>query len=172
MRSIRGGTRKGIVLLSAMALLAIYPGVSTGNTGPDSVESALRLSRERVEAINNTNDVPKVTQNLIPGALEARNLAITKFKATDDPAPYSRPEYAVVWSGKNNIGDMSGNDWMRFVGQGAISPTGIEHVGTKQWLGGLDAMVVVDVRKNNVDGSPNLDYGKVVNFVTVPPPFG
>ena len=172
MRSIRGGTRKGIVLLGAVALLAIYPGVSTGNAGPDSVESALRLSRERVEAINNTNDVPRVTQNLIPGALEARNLAIAKFKAADAPAAYSKPEYAVVWAGKNNIGDMSGNDWMRFVNQGSISPSGLQHVGTKQWLGGLDAMVVVDVRRNDVDGKPNQEYGKVVNFVQVPPPFG
>ncbi len=172
MRSVRGGTRKGIVVLGAIALLAVYPGVSTGNSGPDSVESALRLSRERVEAINNTNDVPRVTQNLIPGALEARNLAISEFKAADAPAPYSKPEYAVVWAGKNNIGDMSGNDWMRFVNQGSISPTGLIHVGTKQWLGGLDAMVVVDVRRNNVDGTPNHDYGKVVNFVQVPPPFG
>jgi hypothetical protein len=172
MRSFKGGTRKGIVVLSALALLAVYPGVSTGSEGPDSVESALKLSRERVEAINNTNDVPKVTQNLIPGVLEARNLAITQFKAAEDPAPYSKPEYAVVWSGKNNIGDMSGNDWMRFVNQGAISPTGLINVGTKQWLAGLDAMVVVDVRKNNVDGTPNHDYGKVVNFVQVPPPFG
>src|SRR5215210_2069985 len=169
MRSFRGGTRKGFVVLGAMALLAVYPGVSTGDSGPDSVESALKLSRERVEAINNTNDVPKVTQNLIPGALEARNLAITKFKATADPAPYSKPEYAVVWSGKNNIGDMSGNDWMRFVNQGSISPTGLLNVGSKQWLGGLDAMVVVDVRRNEVGGAPNEDYGKVVNFVQVPP---
>jgi hypothetical protein len=172
MRSLRGETRKGIVILGALALLVVYPGVSTGNTGPNSVESALQLSRERVEAINNTNDVPRVTQNLIPGALEARNLAITKFKATADPAPYSKPEYAVVWAGKNNIGDMSGNDWMRFVNQGSISPTGLIHVGTKQWLGGLDAMVVVDVRRSDVDGTPNKDYGKVVNFVQVPPPFG
>jgi hypothetical protein len=172
MRSFRGGTRKGIVVLGALALLAVYPGVSSGNSESDSVESALQLSRERVEAINNTNDVPAVTQNLIPGALEARNLAITQFKAAEAPAPYSKPEYAVVWAGKSNIGDSSGNDWMRFVDQGAISPTGLLHVGTKQWLGGLDAMVVVDVRRNNVDGTPNLDYGKVVNFVQVPPPFG
>ncbi len=173
MRSFRGGTRKGIVVLGALALVAMYPGVSTGNAGPDSVESALRLSRERVEAINNTNDVPRVTQNLIPGALEARNLAISQFKAAGaDAAPGSKPEYAVVWSGKNNIGDMSGNDWMRFVNQGSISPTGLLNVGTKQWLGGLDAMVVVDVRRSNVDGSPNHDYGKVTNFVQVPPPFG
>src|ERR1044071_10224438 len=112
MRSfVRGRTRKGIVALSALALLAVYPGVSTGNAGPDSVESALKLSRERVEAINNIDDVPTVTQNLIPGALEARDLAITQYKAAQaegEAAPFSKPEYAVVWSGKNNIGDMSG----------------------------------------------------------------
>jgi hypothetical protein len=172
MRSFRGGTRKGIVVLGALALLAVYPGVSSGHSESNSVASALKLSRERVEAINNTNDVPAVTQNLIPGALEARNLAITKFKAADSPAPLSKPEYAVVWSGKNNIGDMSGNDWMRFVNQGSISPTGLMNVGPKQWMGGLDAMVVVDVRKANTDGTMNKDYGKVVNFVQVPPPFG
>ena len=59
----------------------MYPGVSSGTSESDSVDSALKLSRERVEAINNINDVPAVTQNLIPGALEARNLAITQFKA-------------------------------------------------------------------------------------------
>src|ERR1044072_754303 len=101
MRSFRGGTRKGIVILGALALLGVYPGVSTGNSGPDSVESALKLSRERVESINNTNDVPRVTQNLIPGALESRDLAITQFKAAEDPAPGSKQEYAVVWSGKS-----------------------------------------------------------------------
>src|SRR5687768_18496241 len=123
MRSIRGGTRKGIVLLSAVALLAIYPGVSSGNSGPDSVESALKLSRERVEAINNTNDVPAVTQNLIPGTLEKRDLAITAYQAAGESAATgSKPEYAVVWAGKSNIGDTSGNDWMRFVDQAAISP--------------------------------------------------
>jgi hypothetical protein len=160
-------------VLGALALLAVYPGVSSGHSESNSVESALKLSRERVEAINNTNDVPAVTQNLIPGALEARNLAITKFKAAGaDAAALSKPEYAVVWSGKNNIGDMSGNDWMRFVNQGSISPTGLMNVGPKQWMGGLDAMVVVDVRKANTDGTMNKDYGKVVNFVQVPPPFG
>jgi hypothetical protein len=173
MRGFRGGTRKGIVILGALALLAMYPGVSTGNTDPDSVDSALQTARQRVEAINNTNDVPRVTQNLIPGALEARDLAITKFKAAGEGAASgSKPEYAVVWSGKNNIGDMSGNDWMRFVNQASISPTGLLNVGPKQWMGGLDAMVVVDVRRSNVDGTANHDYGKVVNFVQVPPPFG
>src|SRR5205085_6084357 len=141
--------------------------------GPDSVAKALKIAQSQVDAINNTSDVPAVTQNVIPGALAARNLAITKFKAAGaSAAAGSKPEYAVVWAGKNNVGDMSGNDWMRFVNQGSISPTGLLNVGSKQWLAGLDAMVVVDVRRIDVDGSPNKDYGKVVNFVQVPPPFG
>src|SRR5204862_2283215 len=131
------------------------------------------IDRAQAEAINNSNAAAAVTQSLAPGALDARNLAVARYTAAGaSAAAGSKPEYAVVWSGKNNIGDMSGNDWMRFVNQGSISPTGIENVGTKQWVGGLDAMVVVDVRRNNADGTPNKDYGKVVNFVQVPPPFG
>jgi hypothetical protein len=173
MRRFRRAIKPGIVIGGALSLLMVYPAVSTGQPAPNPVDAALRLSRARVEAINKVDDVPPVTQNLIPGALAARNLAIAQFKAAGTAAPTgSRPEYAVIWSGKNNIGDMSGNDWMRFVNQGSISPTGLINVGSKQWIGGLDAQTVVDVRKLNVDGTPNKDYGKVVNFVQVPPPFG
>ena len=169
----RGRARAAVVVVGALSLIGMYQGASTAGLGPDSVEKALKLSQERVDAINDINDVPAVTQSVVPGTLEARDLAVSQFKAAGaDAAPGSKPEYAVVWAGKNNIGDMSGNDWMRFVNQGSISPTGLLNVGTKQWLAGLDAMVVVDVRKSNVDGSENRDYGKVVNFVQVPPPFG
>ncbi len=162
----RGRARAAVVVAGALSLLGMYQGASTAGAGPDSVEKALKLSQERVDAINDISDVPTVTQNIVPGTLEARDLAVSRFKAAGaDAAAGSKPEYAVVWSGKNNIGDMSGNDWMRFVNQGSISPTGLLNVGTKQWLAGLDAMVVVDVRKSNVDGTPNHDYGKVVNFV-------
>jgi hypothetical protein len=169
----RGRARAAVVIAGALSLLGIYQGASTAGAGPDSVEKALKISQERVDAINDIHDVPSVRQNLVPGTLAARDLAISQFKAAGaSAAPGSKPEYAVVWAGKNNIGDMSGNDWMRFVNQGSISPTGLLNVGTKQWLAGLDAMVVVDVRRSNVDGTPNKDYGKVVNFVQVPPPFG
>ena len=169
----RARLRAAVVVAGALSLLVMYQGASTGSGGPGSVAEALKISQDRVDAINDINDVPAVTQNLIPGTLEARDVAVTRFKAAGaDAAPGSKPEYAVVWAGKNNIGDMSGNDWMRFVNQGSISPTGLLNVGTKQWLAGLDAMVVVDVRRSNVDGTPNNDYGKVVNFVQVPPPFG
>ncbi|HEY4409920.1 MAG TPA: hypothetical protein VGO87_08555 [Acidimicrobiia bacterium] len=172
MRRYKRAARTGIVVAGALSLLMAYPGVSNGSQNPKSFDQAMRQSRERAEAINNVNDVPKVTQNLIPGALGARDLAIKEFKATVDAPLDSKPEYTVIWSGKENAGDMSGNDTMRFVNQGSISPTGLINVGSKQFIPGLDAMVVVDVRKLNVDGTPNKDYGKVVNFVQVPPPFG
>ncbi|HEV7687671.1 MAG TPA: hypothetical protein VGQ80_13930, partial [Acidimicrobiia bacterium] len=172
-RTGRGRARTAVVIVGALSLLAAYQGASSGSSGPDSVARALKISQAQVDAINNTNDVPAVTQSLAPGTLDARNLAIAQFKAAGaSAAPGSKPEYSVVWAGKNNIGDMSGNDWMRFVNQGSISPTGLVNVGSKQFLPGLDAMIVADVRKNNVDGTPNKDYGKVVNFVQVPPPFG
>jgi hypothetical protein len=34
---------------------------------------------------------------------------------------------------------------------------------------GLDAMIVVDARRHNPDGTLSESYGKVVNFVEVPP---
>jgi hypothetical protein len=173
MRRFRRAIRLGVAVGGALSLLMVYPAASTGQAAPNSVDAALRISRERVEAINRADDVPHVTQNLLPGALAARDLAIARFKAAGASAPLgSKPEYAVIWSGKNNIGDMSGNDWMRFVNQGSISPTGLINVGSKQWIGGLDAQTVVDVRRLNGDGTPNKDYAKVVNFVQVPPPFG
>jgi hypothetical protein len=45
-------------------------------------------------------------------------------------------------------------------------------VATVGMKSGLDAMVVVDGRRHNPDGSLSESYGKVVNFVQVPPPFG
>jgi hypothetical protein len=136
MRRFRRATRTGIVVTGALALLMVYPGASQGQSTPDPVDSALRLSRERVEAINNANDVPHVTQNLIPGTIEARDLAIKQFKAAVNPPADSKPEYAVIWAVKSNIGDMSGNDTMRFINQGSISPTGLINVGKAQWVGG------------------------------------
>ncbi len=163
-----------LCVASVLALMAIYPQVSLGSPAPSAdVASALEDVRVRVDAVNRTLDVPEVQQNLIPGVLERRNLAIAQYKAAGDTAPaYSRPEYAVVWSGKTNAGDMNGNYVMRFITQGQLSPASLREVGPLQMAPGLDAMTVVDVRKFNVDGTRNPDYGKIVNFVQVPPPFG
>ncbi|MCA1842414.1 MAG: hypothetical protein LC792_04355, partial [Actinobacteria bacterium] len=171
MRSFRPAARTGLVVLAALALLMAYPGASLGSSSP-SLDSAMQQAQERAEAINNANDVPKVTQNLIPGALHARDVAIRQFKATVNAPLDSKPEYLVIWSGKNNAADVSGNDVMGFISQGTIDPSHLLNADSKRFVPGLDAMVVVDARKLNVDGTANKDYGKVVNFVQVPPPFG
>ncbi|HTC80620.1 MAG TPA: hypothetical protein VK848_03730, partial [Acidimicrobiia bacterium] len=107
----RGRARAAVVIAGAVSLLGAYQGASSGNSGPGSVAEALKISRARVDAINNSDDVPAVTQNVIPGTLDARNLAVARYKAAGaSAAPGSKPEYAVVWAGKNNVGDMSGND--------------------------------------------------------------
>ena len=171
----RGRLKVGVVVVGAVALTAMYPGVSSGSTDAEArqkVFSEMQDVRTRVAAVNAVDDVPAVTQNLIPGALEARNTAMAQYKATADAPALSKPEYAAIWSGKQNAGDFSGNYAMRFINQGSLSPASMRHLTSQQMAPGLDAMVILDVRKLNVDGSPNFDYGKVVNFVTVPPPFG
>lgn len=174
MRKLRGRFKAGVVVAGAIALLAAYPGASSGSTelNEQAVYDAMEDVRLRVEAINDVHDVPEVVQNLIPGALERRDIAIAEYKAAQTTPQFSKPEYAVVWSGKNNAGDMNGNYVMRFITQGALSPATLRETVPMQMMAGLDAMVVLDVRKLNVDGTPNPDYGKVVNFVQVPPPFG
>ncbi|MFL5956370.1 MAG: hypothetical protein ACJ756_02875, partial [Solirubrobacterales bacterium] len=44
--------------------------------------------------------------------------------------------------------------------------------GKDRFVPGLDAFVVLDARKKNLDGSPNPTFGKVVNFVQLPLPWG
>src|ERR1043165_2399480 len=118
MRRFRRAANTGVVFGAALALLMVYPGTSFGSSSP-SLDSAMQQARQRAEAINKTNDVPKVVQNVIPGAIQARDLAIKQFKAAGVKAPLdSKPEYAVIWAGKENAGDMSGNDTMRFIKQG------------------------------------------------------
>lgn len=174
MKSMSGRARAAAVLICALALVAAYPGASSGSTelNEQAVYQAMEDVQARVEAINDTDDVPEVVQNLIPGAIERRNIAITQYQAAQSPPAFSKPEYAVVWSGKMNAGDMNGNYVMRFINQGQLSPASLREVAPLQLMPGLDAQIVLDVRRLNVDGTPNPDYGKVVNFVQVPPPFG
>ena len=144
MRKFIGRHKIAVVITGAVALLGVYPGISTGSTEPSEqvMYTAMQDAQSRVDAINDTDDIPDVVQNLVPGAIEKRDTAIKAFEAADDPDPASKPEYAVVWAGKNNAGDISGNYAMRFLNQGSINPQGLADVGRPQFLPGLDAMVV------------------------------
>ncbi|HEV3365154.1 MAG TPA: hypothetical protein VG795_13620 [Acidimicrobiia bacterium] len=153
-----------------MALLTGYVGISDGSSyGPDIPEATVRS----LEAINRTDGVPDVVQNLVPGALAARDEAAAAYQAAGASAdPLSKPEYLVVWAGKMTPGDVSGATLARYSSSGAVSPEDLAELTAIGMKPGLDAMVVVDARRHNADGTPAESYGKVVNFVQVPAPFG
>ena len=165
----RAWRRRTVVGLAGLTLLTGYVGISDGSSyRPDVPEATVRS----LEAINRTNRVPDVVQNLVPGALAARDTAAAAYRAAGAAAdPLSKPEYIVVWAGKMTAGDLSGSDLAR-VSSGTVNPEDLAKVAATGMKPGLDAMIVVDGRRHNSDGTVSASYGKVVNFVEVPPPFG
>jgi len=165
----RPGRRPAVVGLAGLALLTAWAGISQGSSyGPDIPAATVRS----LEAINHTNRVPDAVQNLVPGALAARDAAEAAYRAAGPGAdPLSKPEYIVVWAGKMTGGDLSGSDLARAL-SGTVSPQRLAEVAGVGMKPGLDAMIVIDARRHNADGSLSESYGKVVNFVQVPPPFG
>jgi len=149
-------------------LLTGYAGISQGSP-PRAIPEATARS---LQAINSTSGVPDVVQNLVPGALAARDAATAAYRAAGPAAdPLSKPEYIVVWAGKMTPGDVSGSNMARF-SSGSVSPEDMAELAGVGMKPGLDAMIVVDGRRHNADGSMSESYGKIVNFVQVPPPFG
>jgi hypothetical protein len=161
--------RRALIGLAALALLTGYAGMSQGSPGPGIPEATVRA----LAAVNSTNGVPEVRQNLVAGAIAARDAAAAAYRAAGpDAHPLSKPEYIVVWAGKMTAGDLSGGELARYTSSGTVNPEDMAELATVGMKSGLDAMVVVDGRRHNPDGSLSESYGKVVNFVQVPPPFG
>jgi hypothetical protein len=88
------------------------------------------------------------------------------------PNPLAKPEYSVVWSGKQNAADVNADVISKFISNATVNPQGLLDMLNPQFLPGLDGWQVIDMRKFNIDGSQNIDYGKVVNFVQLPLPWG
>src|SRR3954453_17582532 len=122
-----------------------------------------------------------VQNNLIDGAIANRDKALIAYKAAKAkakqgkgkaPSPLSKPEYLVVWSAKQNAGDVYGPEIGELLTNAPVNPQGLAALLNPQFLPGLDGFQVLDQRKLNVDGTPNPDYAKVVNFVQLPLPWG
>jgi len=165
----RARRRPAVVGLAGLALLTGWAGISQGSSyGPDVPTATVRS----LEAINHTDAVPDAIQNLVPGAIGARDAAEAAYRAAGPAAdPLSKPEYIVVWAGKMTEGDVSGSDVAR-ASSGTLTAQDLAKQAGIGMKPGLDAMIVVDARRHNADGSLSPSYGKVVNFVEVPPPFG
>src|SRR3954466_15162366 len=113
-----------------------------------------------------------VQNNLAEGAIARRDAALAAYRSAKNPSPLAKPEYVVVWSSKQNGGGVYGKEVGGLIGNAAGNPQGLADFLNPQFLPGLDGFQVIDERKLNVDGTRNPDYGKVVNFVQLPLPWG
>jgi hypothetical protein len=161
--------RRRAIASAALGLALMAPAAATAqDPGGDLPVSAEWLSNTLERASKTT----EVKNNTIPGAIERRNAAVAAYKSAKNPNPLSKPEYAVVWSGKQNAADVEGTQIGQLINNATINPQGLADLLNPQFLPGLDGFQVIDERKLNVDGSENPDYGKVVNFVQLPLPWG
>src|SRR5436305_6697221 len=148
--SHRARRRPAVVGLAALALLMSSTGMSHGSPYRPDIPAATVRS---LKAINSTNGVPDAVQNLVPGTIAARDAAAAAYRAAGAAAdPLSKPEYIVVWAGKMTADDLSGSDLAR-ASSGTLAPQALAKVAGIGMKPGLDAMIVVDARRHNADGS-------------------
>ncbi|WP_354701357.1 hypothetical protein DSM112329_01670 [Paraconexibacter sp. AEG42_29] len=134
-----------------------------------------------VNTLSRATTTTSVKNNTSPESIANRdrakaewNAAQAAFKAKKgkQPDPRAKPEYSVVWSSKNNIADVHADVISKFVQASTVNPQGLADLLNPQFLPGLDGFQVIDQRKLNIDGTPNIEYGKVVNLVQLPLPWG
>jgi hypothetical protein len=134
-----------------------------------------------VNTLQRASTTTSVKNNLTSNAIALRNQADAQWAAAEakwkahqgpEPNPLAKQEYLVVWSAKQNAADVYGKELGELVTNATINPEGLADFLNPQFLPGLDGFQVVDARKLNINGTPNEDYGNVVNFVQLPLPWG
>jgi hypothetical protein len=153
---------------------------ATGSPG-DQLGSLPVNPQWLVNTLQRASTTSSVKNNVTSDAIALRDKADTQWLAAEakwkahkgpEPNPLAKQEYLVVWSGKQNAADVYGKELGELVTNATVNPEGLSQFLAPQFLPGLDGFQVVDSRKLNIDGTPNLDYGHVVNFVQLPLPWG
>src|SRR3954447_24465879 len=182
-RSNRTRARRGAFASVGIAGL-IAAGVIAGAPAPSGQEALgdLPISPEWLaNTLGRATSIGSVQNNLSDGAIERRDAAVAAWKAAQgafkagtapQPDPLAKPEYNVVWSSKQNVADVNADVISKFVQASTINPQGIADLLDPQFMPGLDGFQVIDLRQHNLDGSENPDFGRVVNFVQLPLPWG
>src|SRR4051812_27825574 len=175
----RGGGR-----LRALAVAVVLLAAPATALAQDEPSNDLPISPEWLSNTLTRAAAPgSVQNNTVPGAIQRRDAAVAAWKSAvtryrrtrakkDFPNPLAKPEYDVVWSSKQNAGDVNADVISKFLQNATVNPQGLLEMSGPQFTPGLDGFQIIDVRKLNVDGSRNPDYGKVVNFVQLPLPWG
>jgi hypothetical protein len=196
-RALPRGRRNLAALLALLAAACVA--LALVATRSDAGPSDTPISPEFLSnTLSRGLAVGTVQNNTIPGAIARRDKAKADWKAAQDryrelyaiaskpgataaqkdaarkayPDPRAKPEYNVVWSGKQNAADINADVISKLVQNATVNPQGLLELLGPQFVPGLDGFQVIDVRKRNTDGTENDDYGKVVNFVQLPLPWG
>ncbi len=175
--------RRG-VLAGVLVAGLITAGVIGGAPAASGQEALgdLPISPEWLaNTLGRATDIGGVKNNVTEGAIARRDEAVAQWKAAQaafkagtgpQPDPLAKPEYNVVWSSKQNVADVNADVISKFVQAATVNPQGIQELLSPQFMPGLDGFQVIDLRQKNLDGSENPDFGKVVNFVQLPLPWG
>jgi hypothetical protein len=180
-RSRRRTLSTAIGAVATAVVLLCAPAVTIADDGPSQLGDLPLNPQWLVNTLSRAVQFDQVKNNTPPEALARRDQAVADWKAAEaawqahkaaEPNPLAKPEYNVVWSSKQNVADVYGSELGQLVTQATINPQGLLDLLNPQFLPGLDGFQVIDERKLNLDGSLNPDYGKVVNFVQLPLPWG
>ncbi len=176
--------RRGLLAGSLVAGL-VAAGVAGGvpaASGQDTGLGDLPINPEWLaNTLGRATDIGGVQNNVTDGAIANRDKAVAEWKAAQaaykagtgpQPDPFAKPEYNVIWSSKQNVADVHADVISKFVQASTVNPQGLADLLNPQFLPGLDGFQVIDLRQRNLDGSPNIDFGKVVNLVQLPLPWG
>ena len=182
-RDVTRGRRKVLAGVLAIGLIAAAgaAGVPVASGQTDDLGDLPINPAWLANTLGNATNLGGVKNNVIDGAIARRDAAVAQWKAAQaaykagtgpQPSPLAKPEYNVVWSSKQNVADIHADVISKFVQASTVNPQGIAELLNPQFLPGLDGFQVIDLRQQNLDGSDNPDFGKVVNFVQLPLPWG
>jgi hypothetical protein len=191
---LRSGRVRAIALFGALVVVALaWSGHAAAGPTSTPIDPAWMAN-----SLGSVSTPTAVRNNLTPGADAARDKAVSDWKAAvgryragltkaraaggptsarlaraaKAPNPLAKPEYVVVWSSHQNAGDQNFQQAQTDAGNVLGDPEGWPSNAQDRFIPGLDGWQVVDARKLNTDGTPNPTYGKVVNFVQIPAPWG
>jgi hypothetical protein len=181
-RRARRGVAAG-VLLTGLIAAGIAGGVpaASGQSGGDGLGDLPIDPAWLANTLGQAVNFGDVKNNTVDGAIARRDAAVAQWKTAQaaykagkgaQPDPLAKPAYNVVWSSKQNVADVHADVISKFVQAMTVNPQGLADLLAPQYLPGLDGFQVIDMRPRNLDGSDNPDYGRVVNFVQLPLPWG
>ncbi|MEA2171142.1 MAG: hypothetical protein QOF76_4442, partial [Solirubrobacteraceae bacterium] len=108
---MKAGIKRRLIGASVLAVVALAA-PSAAFAQDNEPLGDLPLNPEWLSnTLKRATDIGKVTNNLAPDAIAQRDAATKAYedalKAGKNPSPFSKPEYTLMWSAKQNVADVN-----------------------------------------------------------------